>query len=198
MNRTEFFRELMDVTMAQAMVFESMVKDIPDSKLVDFGRFIVERYEPKKAKMLVIKEAIADFRRMTTERSLQKGAARFQSMDEMVRYIKAHYRGKEIVSGPAGYHDFVVIGMDKDGRLVNHYALDEYGRPKRLGGDDEMEVYAWLYANQHTIGVVRYVLPQTVSHGYGIGNENLTDKRISQKITKLIGGTYARVDKSRA
>ena len=197
MDRVTFMQEMLEVTRAQALVFESMIMDIPDSKLIDFGKFVIERFEPMKSKLLIIKEAIFDFRRIQIENGIRNGSFSFRTIDEMKEYLRTYYRGKEIANGPASYFDYVVIGMDKDSRLINKYALDEFGRYLVLDGNDTSEVYLWLFENQHRIGKIEFhhpakILPSANSKSADVINNRQTDARVA----KMIEGTYVRVDKS--
>ncbi len=197
MDRVKFFQEMFEVTRAQAMVFESMIEDIPDSRLIDFGKFVIERFEPMKSKLLIIKEAIFDFRRMQIENGIRNGSFSFRTIDEMKEYLRTYYRGKEITNGPASYYDCVVIGMDKEGRLVNKYALDEFGRYLVLDGEDVSEVYRWLFENQHRIGKVEFHHPaKSIPSIRDRGTDIIDNKPADSRVVEMIGGVYARVDKS--
>ena len=197
MDRVTFLQEMLEVTRAQALVFESMIRDIPDSRLIDFGKFVIERFEPMKSKLLIIKEAIFDFRRMQIENGIRNGSFSFRTIDEMKEYLRTYYRGKEITNGPASYFDYVVIGMDKEGRLVNKYALDEFGRYLVLDGEGVSEVYRWLFENQHRIGKVEFHHPaKSIPSIRDRGTDIIDNKPADSRVVEMIGGVYARVDKS--
>ncbi|WP_456390288.1 hypothetical protein [Hydrogenimonas sp.] len=200
MNETKkkatFLAELLEVPMATAMVFAEMIADIPYARILEFGRFIVEGYEPKKSKMLVVKESVVNYRRLAREHAIKSGSMLFESREEMIRWVEKHYRGKELVSGPKPYKKFVVIGVGEDGRLVNRYALDDFGRFKPLDHESAMAVYAWLFANQHRIGSVEHIaakeLPMMEAKALA-GNGAAV--KIDKRVARMIGGAYARVDK---
>lgn len=194
--KAKFLAELMEVPVATAMVFAQMIPEIPYDRIVDFGRFIVEGYEPKKSKILAVKEAVVAYRRSMTELAIRSGKMRFDDREEMIRWIVRHYRGMELVSGPASYMRHVVIGVDEEGRLVNKYVLDEHGRYKPLDHESSMEVYIWLFSNQHRIGDVEHITPSESigSTAKAIGRSQ--EKSIDDSVSRMIGGAYARVDKS--
>ena len=58
--------------------------------------------------------------------------------------------------------DFVIIGVDEYGNLINHYQINQAGKPVQLSSDSEAEVYAWLFENQKRIGVIKYVSEREV------------------------------------
>ena len=195
MDRVAFLQQMLEVTKAQAMVFESMIRDIPDSRLIDFGRFVIERFEPKKSKLLIIKEAIFDYRRKRIEADLRSRKTRFRSIEELKQYLLEFYRGKDIANGPASYYDYVVIGMDQDGRLLNKYALDDYGRYLVLDGEDSAEVFAWLFENQHRIGRVEFHRPpKGAPQLCGSSVDVIEGRQTDARVVEMIGGAYARVE----
>ena len=46
--------------------------------------------------------------------------------------------------------------------MINHYQINQAGKPVQLSSDSEAEVYAWLFENQKRIGVIKYVSEREV------------------------------------
>ena len=165
MKRIDFISEALEVNMVQAKLISKMIEDIPNDKLPDFFVFRMSYIAPMKSKELITKEALFDFRRMEIEQGLKSGVYNFKSIDEMRNFLMTYYKGKDVANGAASYYDYVVIGLDQEGRFINKYATDDYGRYLILNGEDTAEVLNWLFENQHRIGVVSYVpVPASIEH----------------------------------
>jgi hypothetical protein len=157
MNRVAYISQALEVNEVQADLINASLKEIPDSKLREFLIFRMNYVQPMMSKELITKTALFDFKKNMIEARLRAGEKVFKTVYEVKRFIQMFYKGKEVVNGPANYYDFVVIGCDKDGELINKYAQNEHGTYKKLNSEESGRVYSWCLENQHRIGVVEYV-----------------------------------------
>lgn len=149
--------EALDVNRTKAQIINMVIKDIPDNKLKDFFVFRMQYIEPYKSTDVATKEALADYQRLTIRAQLRKGAQLFGTPEAVLKHLQTFYKGRDIANGPAHFYDYVVVGMNKDGELVNKYKVNEYGNYARLNGDDAAEVLQWLFNNQDRIGDVKFI-----------------------------------------
>ena len=156
MDRVEYLQKALEVNEVQAELISELIADVPDHMLKKFLVFRMSYIQPKMSKELITKNALFDFRRIMTEERLKRGERVFKSIEEVRQFLLNYYRGKDIVNGAANYYDFVIIGMDEDGNLINKYAQNEYGSFLKLNSEETAKVLKWLFENQHKIGAVDY------------------------------------------
>ncbi|NPA65064.1 MAG: hypothetical protein GXO16_08840 [Epsilonproteobacteria bacterium] len=156
MDRVEYLQKALDINEVQAELISELIADVPDHMLKKFLVFRMNYIQPKMSKELITKNALFDFRRLMIEERLRRGEKVFKSIEEVRQFLLSYYRGKDIVSGPANYYEFVVIGMDADGNLVNKFAQNEYGSFLKLNSEESAVVLQWLFENQHRIGSIDY------------------------------------------
>ena len=102
----------------------------------------------------MISTAVKKFEREAIVETMRKGK-RIGSIDKLIEFIQYSFRGKPICNNVNGiYKPFVIIGMDRDGNLVNQFNW------KKLSSEDEAIFYEWAYSNQDKIGQVIYIEPQ--------------------------------------
>jgi hypothetical protein len=99
---------------------------------------------------------VAAFRKQKALEAIKEGKFSFKSVDQLALFVKTFFRNERLCYG-ATYEDFVIIGVDEHGNLINHYDINQAGKPKQLSCDNEAEVYAWLFENQKRIGVIKYI-----------------------------------------
>jgi len=156
MDRVEYLQKALEINEVQAELISELIADVPDHMLKKFLVFRMNYIQPKMSRELITKNALFDFRRIMIEDRLRKGERVFGSIVDLRQFLLSYYRGRDIVSGPADYYDFVIIGMDEEGNLVNKYARNEYGSFLKLNSEESAKVLKWLFENQHKIGVVDY------------------------------------------
>ena len=149
--------EALDVNRTKAQIIDMVIRDIPDNKLKDFFVFRMQYIEPHKSADVATKEALADYQRLTIRAQLRKGGQLFKTPESVLKHLQTFYKGRDIVNGPAHFYDYVIIGMNKDGELINKYKINEHGNYSRLNGDDAAEVLLWLFNNQSSIGEVKFI-----------------------------------------
>jgi hypothetical protein len=157
MNRIQYLQQALEINEVQADLLNASISDIPDNKLKEFLIFRMNYVQPMMSKELITKTALFDFRKKMIEARLRGGEQVFGTIYEVKEFIQTFYKGKEVVNGAANYFDFVVIGLDKDGELINKYAQNEHGTYKKLSSEESGRVYQWCLENQNKIGLVKYV-----------------------------------------
>ena len=107
---------------------------------------------------LITKKAIFEYKRLLIQARLKRKEKIFKSIPELKRFLQDYYKGKNIANGAKGngFLEFVVIGMDKDGNLINKSARNEFGVFEKLTANEEAKFLEWLLENQHRIGVIDY------------------------------------------
>lgn len=117
--------------------------------------------QPKQSSELITKNAVAAFRKQRALEAIRDGKFSFKNIEQLVEFVKTFFRNERLCYGTV-YKDFVIIGVDEYGNLINHYQINQAGKPTQLSSDSEAEVYAWLFENQKHIGVIKYVSEREV------------------------------------
>ena len=156
MTRTQIIKDALECNDVQAAIYESELRDVPTEKLIDFFRYRLNFIERYASKELATKTAIESYRLKIVEARLQRGERVFADIEAMVSFIKKTYKGREFCYGGA-FFDYVRIGLDEDGDLISKWALNQHGKFSKLDGEQTQRVYEWLFANQHRIGVVKFI-----------------------------------------
>ena len=158
MDRIDFIRKALDVNEVKASIINELIKDIPDDKLADFFAYRLNFVNEKMSVELITKKAIFEYKRILIQERLKRKEKIFKSISELKRFLQVYYKGKDIANGAKGngFLEFVVIGMDKDGNLINKSARNEFGVFEKLTANEEAKFLKWLLENQHRIGVIDY------------------------------------------
>ena len=158
MNRIEFIKKALDVNEVKAAIINELIKEIPDNKLADFFAYRLNFVDEKMSVELITKKAIFEYKRLLTQARLRAGEKVFKSIPQLKQFLQNYYKGKDITNGGegSGFYEFVVIGMDKEGNLINKYAQNEFGNFLKLTANEEAVFLSWLLENQHRIGVIDY------------------------------------------
>lgn len=183
MDRVKFLVDALEITQVQATIFNKLLLDIPNDKLMDFIVFRMSYIEPMQSKELITKNALFDFRKKQYLESVANGEFFFLNTDEVKEFCKTYFKGQDLCYGPGNYYDYVIIAMDKDGVLINKFCMND-GYYLKLNSKEESEVYSWLFENQKRIGVVK-IVPYFESKTKQI--ENKQDDKIDNKILQLLG-----------
>lgn len=161
MNRIQTIKEALGVNETQALITAELLKPLKDEDIIPFFAYRTSFIQPKQSSELITKNAVAAFRKQRALEAIKEGKFSFKNIEQLVEFVKTFFRNERLCYG-ATYKDFVIIGVDEYGNLINHYHINQAGKPVQLSSDDEAEVYAWLFKNQNRIGVIKYVSKREV------------------------------------
>nr|DAR67310.1 MAG TPA: hypothetical protein [Caudoviricetes sp.] len=161
MNRIQTIKEALGVNETQALITAELLKPLKDEDIIPFFAYRTSFIQPKQSSELITKNAVAAFRKQKALEAIKEGKFSFKNIEQLVEFVKTFFRNERLCYG-ATYKDFVIIGVDEYGNLINHYHINQAGKPVQLSSDDEAEVYAWLFENQKRIGVIKYVSEREV------------------------------------
>lgn len=161
MNRIQTIKEALGVNETQALITTELLKPLKDEDIIPFFAYRTNFIQPKQSSELITKNAVAAFRKQKALEAIRDGKFSFKNIEQLVEFVKTFFRNERLCYGTT-YKDFVIIGVDEYGNLINHYHINQAGKPVQLSSDDEAEVYAWLFKNQKRIGVIKYVSEREV------------------------------------
>ena len=156
MNRIQTIKEALGVNETQALITAELLKPLKDEDIIPFFAYRTSFIQPKQSSELITKNAVAAFRKQRALEAIRDGKFSFKNIEQLVEFVKTFFRNERLCYG-ATYKDFVIIGVDEYGNLINPYHINQAGKPVQLSSDDEAEVYAWLFNNQKRIGVIKYI-----------------------------------------
>ena len=161
MNRIQTIKEALGVNETQALITAELLKQLKDEDIIPFFAYRTSFIQPKQSSELITKNAVAAFRKQKALEAIRDGKFSFKNIEQLVEFVKTFFRNERLCYGTV-YKDFVIIGVDEYGNLINHYQINQAGKPVQLSSDSEAEVYAWLFENQKRIGVIKYVSEREV------------------------------------
>ena len=161
MNRIQTIKEALGVNETQALITAELLKPLKDEDIIPFFAYRTNFIQPKQSSELITKNAVVAFRKQKALEAIRDGKFSFKNIEQLVEFVKTFFRNEKLCYG-ATYKDFVIIGVDEYGNLINHYHINQAGKPVQLSSDDEAEVYAWLFKNQKRIGVIKYISEREV------------------------------------
>lgn len=161
MNRIQTIKEALGVNETQALITAELLKPLKDEDIIPFFAYRTNFIQPKQSSELITKNAVAAFRKQRALEAIRDGKFSFKNIEQLVEFVKTFFRNERLCYGTT-YKDFVIIGVDEYGNLINHYHINQVGKPVQLSSDDEAEVYAWLFKNQKRIGVIKYISEREV------------------------------------
>ena len=161
MNRIQTIKEALGVNETQALITAELLKPLKDEDIIPFFAYRTNFIQPKQSSELITKNAVAAFRKQRALEAIRDGKFNFKNIEQLVEFVKTFFRNERLCYGTV-YKDFVIIGVDEYGNLINHYQINQTGKPVQLSSDSEAEVYAWLFENQKRIGVIKYVSEREV------------------------------------
>lgn len=161
MNRIQTIKEALGVNETQALITAELLKPLKDEDIIPFFAYRTSFIQPKQSSELITKNAVAAFRKQKALEAIRDGKFSFKNIEQLVEFVKTFFRNERLCYGTV-YKDFVIIGVDEYGNLINHYQTNQAGKPVQLSSDSEAEVYAWLFENQKRIGVIKYVSEREV------------------------------------
>lgn len=134
-----------------------------------------------------IKEVSKKFIKKNVLWLLETNQWNFNNVDEVKIFCDTYFRGCDLCYGAGSFFDYVIIGMDKDGVLINKY-FQNNGFFQKLTSEKESEVYEWLFKNQNRIGVVKVVPYYETDLKYQLGYD-FVDDEISNNVKGLLDAT---------
>lgn len=161
MNRMQTIKEALGVNETQALITAELLKPLKDEDIIPLFAYRTSFIQPKQSSELITKNAVAAFRKQKALEAIRDGKFSFKNIEQLVEFVKTFFRNERLCYGTV-YKDFVIIGVDEYGNLINHYQINQAGKPVQLSSDSEAEVYAWLFENQKRIGVIKYVSEREV------------------------------------
>lgn len=161
MNRIQTIKEALGVNETQALITAELLKPLKDEDIIPFFAYRTNFIQPKQSSELITKNAVAAFRKQRALEAIRDGKFSFKNIEQLVEFVKTFFRNERLCYGTV-YKDFVIIGVDEYGNLINHYQINQTGKPVQLSSDSEAEVYAWLFENQKRIGVIKHVSEREV------------------------------------
>ena len=161
MNRIQTIKEALGVNETQALITAELLKPLKDEDIIPFFAYRTSFIQPKQSSELITKNAVVAFRKQKALEAIRDGKFSFKNIEQLVEFVKTFFRNERLCYGTV-YKDFVIIGVDEYGNLINHYQINQAGKPVQLSSDSEAEVYAWLFENQKRIGVIKYVSEREV------------------------------------
>ena len=161
MNRMQTIKEALGVNETQALITAELLKPLKDEDIIPFFAYRTSFIQPKQSSELITKNAVAAFRKQKALEAIRDGKFSFKNIEQLVEFVKTFFRNERLCYGTV-YKDFVIIGVDEYGNLINHYQINQAGKLVQLSSDSEAEVYAWLFENQKRIGVIKYVSEREV------------------------------------
>ena len=158
MDRIDFIKKALDINEVKAAIINVLIEDIPDNKLADFFAYRLNFVDEKMSVELITKKAIFEYKRLLVQERLKRKEKIFKSIPELKKFLQDYYKGKDIANGGEGsqFYEFVIIGMDREGNLINKYAQNEFGSFFKLTANEEASFLKWLLENQHRLGVIDY------------------------------------------
>lgn len=161
MNRIQTIKEALGANETQALITAELLKPLKDEDIIPFFAYRTSFIQPKQSSELITKNAVAAFRKQKALEMISEGKFSFKNIEQLVEFVKTFFRNERLCYGTV-YKDFVIIGVDEYGNLINHYQINQAGKPVQLSSDSEAEVYAWLFKNQKRIGVIKYISEREV------------------------------------
>lgn len=185
--RINFISQALEINKVQAELLNMQMKDIPDNELKNFFVFRMNYIEPNMSKELITKNALFDFRKKQILNSIANGSFEFKDIEQLKKFCTTYFKNKDLCNGASNYFDYVVIGMNKDGDLINKFKTNESGHFLKIGSEKESEVYTWLFHNQKRLGVVNIIPYYDTNMKYQL--ENKSNQIQSDKMLGLLNQT---------
>lgn len=135
-----------------ALQYNELVKGIATKDLIAFNAFCYKNKGEFESMPVAVAKNAKEFIANQMVRVLQSGAFRFQSVMEMVEWLRENFKGKAICNGENGngFLPFVILRLSDKGNLFSTYTGTEHLR-------SEPEFFAWLFVNQHKIGKYKFI-----------------------------------------
>lgn len=135
-----------------ALQYNELVKGIATKDLIAFNAFCYKNKGEFESMPVAVAKNAKEFIANQMVRVLQNGSFRFQSIMEMVEWLRENFKGKAICNGENGngFLPFVILRLSDKGNLFSTYTGTEHLR-------NEPEFFAWLFDNQHKIGKYEFI-----------------------------------------
>lgn len=136
---------------AELAMYLKILQNIDTDDLIDFKIYVLNNKNQYETYDVALVRLAKEFEARKLLRALQKGKFRFTNKYQMLAFLRANFKNKDIASGVGMYRDMVIIALNKDGRFVNRYTF------KELTSDEEGDFLEALFNEQYKIGVVRHL-----------------------------------------
>lgn len=136
---------------AELAMYFKILQNIDTDDLIDFKIYVLNNKNQYETFDVALVRLAKEFEARKLLRALQKGKFRFTDKYQMLAFLKANFKNKDIASGVGMYRDMVIIALNKDNRFVNRYTF------KELTSDEEGDFLEALFNEQQKIGVVRHL-----------------------------------------
>lgn len=136
---------------AELAMYLKILQNIDTDDLIDFKIYVLNNKNQYETFDVALVRLAKEFEARKLLKALKKGEFRFTNKYQMLAFLKANFKNKDIASGVGMYRDMVIIALNKDGRFVNRYTF------KELTSDEEGDFLEALFNEQHKIGVVRHL-----------------------------------------
>lgn len=136
---------------AELAMYFKILQNIGTDDLIDFKIYVLNNKNQYETFDVALVRLAKEFEARKLLKALQTGKFRFTNKYQMLAFLKANFKNKDIASGVGMYRDMVIIALNKDGRFVNRYTL------KELTSDEEGDFLEALFNEQQKIGVVRHL-----------------------------------------
>lgn len=136
---------------AELAMYFKILQNIDTDDLIDFKIYVLNNKNQYETFDVALVRLAKEFEARKLLSALQKDKFRFTDKYQMLAFLKANFKNKDIASGVGMYRDMVIIALNKDNRFVNRYTL------KELTSDEEGDFLEALFNEQYKIGVVRHL-----------------------------------------
>ena len=103
-------------------------RQLKDEDIIPFFAYRTSFIQPKQSSELITKNAVAAFRKQRALEAIRDGKFSFKNIEQLVEFVKTFFRNERLCYGTV-YKDFVIIGVDEYGNLINHYQINQAGKP---------------------------------------------------------------------
>lgn len=140
-----------DINVADVMIYDEVLKLIPTEQLPQFAVSLIRNGGEFMRPDQMISKAVKEFEHKIITQNMQLGK-KITDYDKFIEFLQYSFRSKQICNKLTGlYKPHVVIGMDRDGYLVNQFTW------KKVSSEDEQNIFKYLYQHQEQIGIVEHI-----------------------------------------
>ena len=176
--RLTFIANALDVAPERAFILDRFIADIADDELTAFFKYRVGFNLEMNSKEQVTLNAYISYTREKTIKKINKGDFYFDDFDDMVHFIKVHFKNENLVKGVMGFGKNTTLRMNPQAKIVNTEDVNDNGFERILELKEEVKVYEWLFLNQTKIGYAPLI---------DEGRKSKLQKKLLEKMGKETG-----------
>lgn len=135
----------------ELLMYLKILQNINTDDLINFKIYVLNNKNQYETFDVALVRLAKEFEARKLLKALQKGEFHFTDKYQMLAFLKANFKNKDIASGVGMYRDMVTIALNKDNRFVNRYTF------KELTSDEEGDFLEALFNEQYKIGVVKHL-----------------------------------------